>query len=122
MSKSRPIAVPGSRPRRIPAAHAPAEAVERIVPRRHLVLEPGDIVIVRERLPRLTKRPASAMPEWRYRVHVHPALSHGAPMFTSFAAAASHGEHLAAANRARLMFIEDDIPSMLANYRQEQRP
>ena len=101
---------------RIPAAQAPAEAVERIVPRRQLRLEQGDVVIIRERLPRLI-RISGQTPKWRFRVYVHPMPTHGAPTFTSFAAAAGQAEQMANERRSRLMFVEDDIPSLLANYR-----
>ena len=115
MAKRRAPSSPRPAARRIPPSRAPAEVVERIVPRRQLALEEGDVVIVREALPRLTR--GLQRPEWRYRVVVYPALSHGAPTFTSFAAAAGHGESQATERGARLMFVEDHIPSLLANYR-----
>ena len=100
---------------RIPPADAPAEAVERILPRRQLRLEASDVVIIREQLPRLTDA-IGRQPQWRYRVVTHPEHAVG-PTFTSFAAAAGHGEYLATEGHARLMFVEDDVPSLLADYR-----
>ena len=114
MAKRRPSASPRPAARRIPPSRAPAEAVERIVPRGQLTLEDGDVVIIRELLPRLTR--GLLRPQWRYRVVVYPEIA-GAPTFTSFAAAAGHGETQATERGARLMFVEDHIPSLLANYR-----
>jgi len=101
---------------RKPPAEVPAEAVERIVPRRQLHIEIGDVVFSRELLPRVNPRPASKDPQWRYRVCVEgqPGSSQ---FFTGFAAAAAYAEELASRIRARLMFVEDDIPSLLADYR-----
>ena len=84
--------------------------------RRYLQLEAGDVLIVRERLPRVNPRPASTLPQWRYRVRVHSG-SHPQRTFMSFAHAASEAERLASEHRARLMFIEDDVPLLLVDHR-----
>jgi len=102
-------------PQRVPPAEAPADAVERVLPRRFL-LESGDVVITRERVPQVNPRPMSSEPQWRFRVRIHPE-SHGSPVFTSFSHAASHAEQLAADRCARVMFVDDEVPSLLVDYR-----
>lgn len=104
---------------RKPPADAPAEAVERIAPRR-LQLETGDVVFSRELLPRVNPHPASQELQWRFRVCVEgqPGSSQ---FFTGFAAAGAHAEDLANRLRARLMFVEDDFPSLLADHRGPER-
>ena len=41
--------------------------------------------------------------------------------FTNFAHAASRAEELATTKRTRLFFVEDDIPSLIADYRNPER-
>jgi hypothetical protein len=103
--------------RRVAPADSPADAVERISPKR-LQLEHGDVVITRERLPQVNPYPLATGPQWRFRVQIHPD-TYGQPVFTDFTHAASKGEQLASARRARLMFVEDDVPSLIADYRRE---
>jgi hypothetical protein len=114
MSDSR--SKPPVRPRLISPTESPADAIERIVSRRHLQLEHGDVLIVRERVPSVNPKPMSKVPQWRYRVSVHPE-SHKGQVYTSFPHAASHAEQLASQRRCRLMFVEDDIPSLLSDHR-----
>jgi hypothetical protein len=101
-------------PTRIPPRDDPAETVERLVSRRQLHVERGDIVITREPVPRL--KPATA-PMWQFRVSVYPALAGEGRVYTSFQHAASEGELLATQQRARLLFVEDDAPTLLNDYR-----
>jgi hypothetical protein len=102
-------------PRRVAPADSPADAIERIAPKRHH-LETGDVVITRERLPQINPQPLSPDPQWRYRVQVHPEI-YGKRVFNAFTHAASEGERLAGERHARLMFVEDDVPVLIADYR-----
>ena len=111
---------PASRPRRIPPSDAAADAVERIVSRRQIQLESGDIVIYRERVPNLRTNADSASAVWRYRVRPFPSAG-DAPTFNSFQHAASEAEQMATARQARVMYVEDDVPSLLVDYRRTGR-
>jgi hypothetical protein len=73
----------------------------------------------RERVPRLALG-VSGPPRWRYRVFVHPDRRSGR-VFNGFQHAASEAEQLATATRARLMYVEDDVPTMQADYRRRSR-
>jgi hypothetical protein len=90
--------------------------VERLLPRWQLRLLPGDVVVAREPLPRVNPRPISDEPQWRYRVAVQGEPPPG-QTFTTFLHAASRAEELAVARQTRLMFLEDDVASLLADYR-----
>jgi hypothetical protein len=103
-------------PHRLAPADAPAEAVERIAGRRALLIDRGDVVISRERLPQVNPRPMSAEPQWRFRVCIQGTPG-SSQFFTGFAHAASHADELATAKDARLVLVEDDIPTLLADYR-----
>jgi hypothetical protein len=99
-------------PNRIAPADATDDAVERLVGRRR-VLEPkaGDVVVIREKMPALKPMAGG---RWRYRLVVHPqAEGH---TFDSFQTAASHGEALAHERRARVIYIEDGIVSVLSDH------
>ena len=84
--------------------------------RRQLRLLPGDVVVKREPLPRVNPRPMSAEPQWRYRVSLHDE-SGTSQYFDGFVHAATRAEQLASDLRRRIMFVEDDVASMLADYR-----
>ena len=103
-------------PRRTPPSESPSEAVERLLHRRQLQLLPGDVVVAREPLPRVNPRPISDEPQWQYRVAVQGEPPPG-QTFTTFLHAVTCAEDLAAARRARIMFLEDDVASLLADYR-----
>ena len=103
-------------PHRLAPEDAPAEAVERIAGRRALAIDRGDVVVSREPLPKVNPRPLTQQPQWRFRVCIQ-GVPRSSQFFTSFTHAASHGEELATAKRTRLVFVEDDIPSLLADYR-----
>jgi hypothetical protein len=113
MTKRRPPPDPPG-PKRIPPGDDLSEAVERMISRRQLQIEAGDIVIRRERVPRLNPRASAAMP-WRFRVLVSPEP--GGLVFTSFPHAASEAEQMAARRRSRVVYVEDDRPTLLADYR-----
>ena len=91
----------------------PAEAVERIVPRRHLLLEDGDILIMRENggmregsrvIYQLRVRGTGALPDHRY---------------ASFEHAAATGEELATKGKVRLFYFESkqEPPHLLKDAR-----
>ena len=106
---------PGRGPTRIPPGADPAEALERLVPRKQLRPEDGDIVIVRESIPRLQL--SSTATRWWFRVITYPAPEADGRVFTSFHHAASHGEQLAGLKHARLLFVEDGSSTLLNDYR-----
>ena len=101
---------------RLPPEEAPAEALERIAGRRALVITRGDVVVWRESLPKVNTNPLTSKPQWRFRVYIQ-GVRESSQFFSSFAHAASRAEELATEHRARLMFVEDEIPSLLADYR-----
>ena len=70
----------------------------------------------REPWPQINPRPISTGVQWRYRVCVEgePGSSE---FFTGFAPAAARGEELATERSARLLFIEEEVASLLADYR-----
>ena len=90
--------------------------MERLLHRRQLQLLPGDVVVAREPLPRVNPRPISDEPQWQYRVAVQGEPPPG-QTFTTFLHAVTCAEDLAATRRARIMFFEDDVASLLADYR-----
>jgi hypothetical protein len=98
---------------RISPAEAPDELHERLVGKR-VQPEPGDVMIVREPLPSLQSTPTG---RWRFRL----CLWHQQELertFSSFQHAASHGEQVANERRARLLYREEDLTSVLNDYRQ----
>ena len=101
-------------PVRVPPGETLPDIVERLVPKRQVHTENGDVVITRERLPRLNPNTALATP-WRYCVRVYPDPKGTA--FTSFQHAASEAEHHATSHHARVIYIEDQVPTLLADYR-----
>ena len=110
----RPKRKDDSGPELIPPAKAASEAVERIVPRKRILVERGDAVILRERVPSLNAK-ALAAPPWRFRLYLAEITD--SQVFNSFQHAASAGEQLASQRDARLLYIEDDVVSVLADYR-----
>jgi hypothetical protein len=106
----------GNEPRRIPPTDAPAEAIERITPRKIQQLTAGDVVITREQIPRVNTRPLSQKTQWRYRVSIHTDPWGESQVFSGFVHAAAAAEQLGAALRTRVMYVEDDVPSLLADY------
>ena len=103
-------------PHRLAPEDVPAEAVERIAGRRALTIARGDVVLSREPLPKVNPSPLTDEPQWRFRVCVQGVPS-SSQFFTSFAHAASRAEDLATTKRTRLVLVEDDIPTLLADYR-----
>jgi hypothetical protein len=88
------------RARRTPPQADAAEAVERIVPRRHLIIENGDVLIVRTSGGFRPNAPRSV-----YQFHVHgDGLM--PDRFAAFEHVAVAGEQLAETRRVRLFFQE----------------
>ena len=100
---------------RIAPADALSDVVERVVSRRQFQPVDGDVVIRRERVPRLNPRAQFPQP-WRYRVVVRGEMGER-PTFTSFPHAASEAEQIASQRAARVIIIEDEVPIVLADYR-----
>ena len=68
----------------------------------------------------MNRRPLTQQPQWRFRVCIQG--EHGRSLFfSSFTHAASPGDELATAKRTRFLLVEDDIPTLLADYRGDQR-
>ena len=101
---------------RLAPEDAPAEAVERIAGRRALTIARGDVVLSREPLPKVNTNPMTREPQWRFRVYIQGAAG-SSQFFTSFTHAAPRAEELATTKRTRLVLVEDDIPTLLADYR-----
>ena len=101
-------------PVRVPPAQALPDVVERVVLRKQVMVVVGDVVITRERVPRLNPYATAATP-WRYCVRVYPDPQ--GDVYTAFPNAASAAEQLAAHRNARVLYVEDNIPTLLADYR-----
>ena len=104
--------------RRTPPSESPSESVERLLPRRQLQLLRGDVVVTRDPLPRVNRRPISVQPQWRYRVFVQGDPPNG-QTFTTFMHAVTRAEDLGVERHTRVMFLEDDLPALLADYRRQ---
>jgi hypothetical protein len=104
-------------PRRIPPAKATSEAVERILPKRQVQVETGDVVMTREPVPRVNPSPTVTSRAWRYRVALFPESPENYRIFTSFQHAASAAEQIAAANNSRVLYVEDGVVSLLTDHR-----
>lgn len=99
-------------PRVTPPLTDPAEAVERIVPRRQLLVEDGDILIMRE---------AGGLREgsrviYELRIRGKGPTEH---RFASFELAAATGEELATRTKVRLFYFEskEEPPHLLLDAR-----
>jgi hypothetical protein len=104
-----------ARPSRVPRRETLPDVLERVVLRRHVKVAIGDVVITRERLPSLNPLTTLATP-WRFCVRLFPDLQGSG--YTAFQNAASAAEQLAAQRYARVVYVEDGTPTVLADYRQ----
>ena len=91
----------------------PAEAVERIVPRRQLLLEDGDVLIMRE---------AGGLREGSrvvYQLRIRGSGPIADLRFASFEHAAARGEELATRAKVRLLYFESrqEPPFLLKDVR-----
>ena len=91
----------------------PAEAVERIVPRRRLKLEDGDILIVR------TSGGFRSGGRDVFQLHVRGQVAGRAERFAGFDRAAAAGEQLATSKRVRLFYLDSESspPRLLNDFR-----
>ena len=103
-------------PIRIPPSEAEAEALERIAAKRQLQVRHGDVLIVRELVPRVSVPKLVTERQWRFRVYVYPDRSEG-HTFNSFQHAASEAEHMGVQTNSRVIYIEDDVPGLMNDYR-----
>jgi hypothetical protein len=99
--------------RRKPPGADPAEAVERIISRRQLIIEDGDVLIVR------TSggfRPNTQRALYQLRVQGHGLLPE---RFAGFEGAAVAGERITEARKVRLFYLDadDEPPFLLRDYR-----
>ena len=102
--RPRPTKTPEG-PRLIPPAEATSEAVERILPKRQLQIEAGDVVITREPVPRVNPLSTLTSRPWRYRLAIYPEAPEGYRIFTAFQHAALAAEQIAQRNmRASFMW------------------
>jgi hypothetical protein len=109
-------------PVQLAPAGDPAETVERLLTRRQLVIEEGDIIVVREISgiwhagPGLTS-PTTAS-RLQYRVLVRGQRDDEIErVFAKYDRAVMDGEVLAADRRVRLFYAEGDALSLLKDYR-----
>ena len=109
------------RPVRLAPTDDPAEAVERVLSRRQLIVEDGDVVIAREAagilrgtfgIESLTG-PSSPT----YRLIVRGRLDDSRRVFATSQHAIVEGESLAAEHRVRLFYDEDGALTLLKDYR-----
>jgi hypothetical protein len=116
-------------PKRIPVRVAPtddpAETVERLLSRRQLIVEDGDVVVVRESagLWRGTgvvgslSGPSSS----QYRLIVRGQQDDIRRVYATYERGVVDGEALAAARRVRLFYAEDMSFTLLKDYRPTAR-
>lgn len=99
----------------IPPLADPAEAVERIVPRRQLLFEDGDVIIV----------PLPGSVQYMPRQQIYGLRVRGSgPIggrYVTFEHASAAGDELAMRRQVRLFYVETDgdaeIPHLLKDYR-----
>ena len=112
----RSTATDGPKPARVPPLADPAEAVERLVSRRQLILEAGDVVLTRELAGPMR---TSLGTTWRYQLGVHlegPLAASGAT-YARYELGVMNGEELAAKRRVRLFYDEGGALTLLKDYR-----
>lgn len=109
------------KPIRVAPTDDPAEAVERVLSRRQLIVDDGDIVIAREAagilrgtfgIDSLTGQ-SSPM----YRLIVRGQIDDSRRVFATYERAIVDGESLAAEHRVRLFYDEDGALTLLKDYR-----
>lgn len=101
-------------PNATPPLADPAEAVERIVGRRKLLFEDGDVIIVHVSGGLKERRPV-------YQLRIRGSGPVG-ERFVGFEHAVAAGEQIAATRQVRLFYVasddtEHDIPYLLKDYR-----
>jgi hypothetical protein len=103
-------------PSRQPPAADPAEAVERVLSRRQLLIEPGDIVLRRE--PASPSNVGRAT-TWTYALSIHLNDPRRRPctLYARYDVGVMTGEELAVRRRVRLYYDEDGTMTLLKDYR-----
>ena len=103
----------------------PAEAVERVLSRRQLLVEDGDIVIARESAGILRGTfgidSLTGPSSQTYRLIVRGQPDDSRQVFATYERAAVDGESLAAEQRVRLFYDEDGALALLKDYRPPAR-
>ena len=103
----------------------PAEAVERVLSRRQLLVEDGDIVIARESAGILRGTfgtdSLTGPSNQTYRLIVRGQPDDSRQVFATYERAAVDGESLAAEHRVRLFYDEDGALALLKDYRPAAR-
>jgi len=117
--------VQASSPERLPVQLAPSEAaetVERVLTRRQLIVEEGDIVVMREVSgiwhagPGLTS--PTTLSRSQYRILVRgPRDDESERVFAKYDGAVMDAEILAADRRVRLFYSEGNALTLLKDYR-----
>jgi hypothetical protein len=104
---------------RLPPNADPAEAVERLVARRQLIIEDGDVVIAREAAGLPPRRSSSilAPTSSQYRLSLRGVPGDRPRLYASYEHAVMNGEAYAAKHRVRLFYVEDGVLSLLKDYR-----
>lgn len=109
-------------PVKLTPAGDPAETVERLLARRQLIVEEGDIVVVREVAgiwhagPGLTS--PTTVSRSQYRIVVRGQRDDEIErVFSKYDRAVMDGEMLAANRRVRLFYSEDNAITLLRDYR-----
>jgi len=94
----------------------PAEAVERLVSRRQLRLDAGDVVLTRELA---GQRRTSLGTTWQYqlRVHLEGPLAAPGTIYARYELGVMTGEELAANRHVRLFYDEGGALTLLKDYR-----
>ena len=100
------------KPERTPSQSDPDGALERLLQRRHLKFQEGDVII--------TRQAGGLRAESRAVYHLHVHGSGPLPdRFASFEHAAAKGEDLATQHKVRLFYVEhkNDSPALLKDAR-----
>jgi hypothetical protein len=113
-----------SEPEREPVLLAPtaepAETVERIVSRRNLIIEDGDVMIIREAAS-LSRdggmSPLATTSNSQYRMSIRGNPNDHSRVFSTYEGAVADGEAIAAQRGVRVFYTEDAAMTLLNDYR-----
>lgn len=111
-----------AQPERLPPDADPAEAVERLISRRQLIVENGDVIVAREAAGYSTSRSSlsvhSEIPRSsQYRLSLRGRSEVRPHLYASYENAVVDGEAYAARHRVRLFYVEDGVMTLLKDYR-----
>jgi hypothetical protein len=111
---------PDERVRREPPDD-PAETVERLLSRRQLIVEDGDVLVVREAAGIARRRTdlsdSATSSNSQYRLSVRGQQDDRRRVFAMYERAVMDGEALAAARHVRLFYVENAAMTLLKDYR-----